>query len=276
MLSNGFLNGIKLGPSSIYSGVIRSWLNIINSQPLKQRLGVTVNSNSDVAPSIIELFISCCPFAIFRSVISIIVNTFNSRFGEWLFSHVIEECFKGCIPSFTDLYSSATIIFEGQMIRVIASAFHTNPCPIFFRFIHSMFGIRFAGDFSKKASTTSDMPIIEMVDYCLGCIPTITPAEPISTTMRLVRNFNGNKPTISFSNNVLKLSHRNDRPYFLVKCQRDSLCGIAFTERTCPKSRYLPSLSGWASKLCAQLRRVTNARTACLASGTSLALGSCQ
>lgn len=86
--------------------------------------------NVYIITSVSRLFASCRPFAISRFVISVIVNTFNGHAFRG-FSHVVQKIGK-IHPSFTNFYSSTTIVFVRFFIWVKASFFNRLPASICF------------------------------------------------------------------------------------------------------------------------------------------------
>ena len=76
------------------------------------------------------LFFSCCPSAIIRRIISIVVNTINAVEMRWSLTHIFVKVFKRVYPSGANLDSSATIAGIVFTFGVITSRFHPFPCVI--------------------------------------------------------------------------------------------------------------------------------------------------
>src|SRR5262245_39145537 len=77
-----------------------------------------------------SLFTSRPPFAIFWSVVPIIVYAFERMLWAWLMTHIGKEIFK-LAPSFADLNATPAVIFVAYIVRIVAPLPHANPTTVF-------------------------------------------------------------------------------------------------------------------------------------------------
>ena len=75
--------------------------------------------------SIFSLLFSGSPYAIFRGVTLIVINSFNTKF-IWPFSHICQKIFK-MHPSGTNRNSPSTVIFISLTSWASASFFNSFP-----------------------------------------------------------------------------------------------------------------------------------------------------
>ena len=68
---------------------------------------------------------SVCPLAVFRCVVSVIVNPIN-RIAKWVSAHVGKEVGIS-LPSLANLDASGTVVFEPFVFRILAPLFHLAP-----------------------------------------------------------------------------------------------------------------------------------------------------
>lgn len=75
--------------------------------------------------SIVNLFSTCCPFAICWLIIPIVINAFDSKAMRRI-SHIKEKCTK-LFPTFTNYYSASSIILISRTMGIITSLYHCGP-----------------------------------------------------------------------------------------------------------------------------------------------------
>lgn len=78
-----------------------------------------------------RLFGHCCPFAIFSTIVSVVIYSLNRvAFRSW--SNIRHKVIKTSIPSFANGDASPSIIWIALIVLVVTSGSHTNPDCIFF------------------------------------------------------------------------------------------------------------------------------------------------
>lgn len=212
MFSNWSLYSVKPRPSILNSSIISSSSNSIIPQPLKESFGNVINSDVDIVPFIISLGHVISPYAILRGISLVIINSFDSRFREWFFSHIGIKQFKR-VPPITDSYSSLTIIMEGCMVGVITALTHILPRSVLWAIRHPMCDTSIPRKFFHETPTAFCMSTVKTVNYYFAGVPAITKTIPICSAMGFVRFAQDEKPTISFSSEVLIIfSHEGIMP----------------------------------------------------------------
>lgn len=106
--------------------------------PLRYCLRFVIKFKNYIISSIVALLFHSSPFAIFRNVISVIINAFNRVFRSWSFPHVFKEILKRIQPTLTNLNTSSPIICKRIIVGIKNSHFHRNPSMIFGGMFHSM------------------------------------------------------------------------------------------------------------------------------------------
>ena len=96
-----------------------------------------VNGDENVVPRIAVLLLGSSPPAIFRAVVTIVVDAVNGMLGRRFASHVIKEAVK-VVPSFANPYPTTTIIAVSNIVGVVTTIFHCSPRIIFRRIAHSV------------------------------------------------------------------------------------------------------------------------------------------
>jgi hypothetical protein len=80
-------------------------------------------------PRIDRLLLWCCPPAVLRRVVAVIVDAVNAA-SVWALSHVGEKRSEGVVPSVAHTYSPSSILEEGRVVLVFASVAHCRPHPV--------------------------------------------------------------------------------------------------------------------------------------------------
>lgn len=75
----------------------------------------------------------CCPSAVARFVIAVIVNTVNRVFRGWFRSHILVKGEKGIAPTVADGNAATSVITVPRIIDVCASLDHASPSAMFRR-----------------------------------------------------------------------------------------------------------------------------------------------
>lgn len=88
--------------------------------------GCSIDCKNMITRPVSGLFFLRCPFAIFRAVIMIVFDAFET-FSNWSFSHVIDKVFKLYTPSWAYGNSTATVSIVVFCRRLITTFNHRSP-----------------------------------------------------------------------------------------------------------------------------------------------------
>lgn len=174
-------------PSTPYSAMRSLIRNSENPAPLFKRFFKSINDDIDAASFVISLNRPSRPYAIFRRIVFIVIDSFYRVFFGWSFSHIFQKIFKGFSPTFTYLYAATTIIFPTFIVSIFRSINHAAPYSIkrvsFSPFCKTVFYHPFRIDFSiiTSARYSNFSSKINACRYRL--ISTITDAIPSCKSM---------------------------------------------------------------------------------------------
>lgn len=160
--------------------------------------------------TVFRLVPSRYPFAIFGSVIAVVVATFDAVAG-WTFPHVSEKFFERK-PAVANLNTSSTVVFIRFGIWVSTAGFHRAPNAI----RRSMF-------FAVRFSTAPPFLTTARLAVSTGQIAhengagssAVTEASPISLTISRISRFDCCKPSKTLVSEVARRVHWNSE-YALV------------------------------------------------------------
>jgi hypothetical protein len=152
--------------------------------PLPNGASLALVVNKRVPPSISSLFFARGPTAIFRFIITIVVNAFQSVFGCWPFPHVLQKILKRMPPTPANANSSSAIKRKGVIFRIVATSNGLTPGSVFWSLRSPVCRQACARDFSMQAAATLCPTIKELRDVNLGEIATSATAQPITRTSR--------------------------------------------------------------------------------------------
>lgn len=93
--------------------------------PFRYSQSLSKCGNKTCVSSIFSLLFSISPFAIFRTISLIVINTFNTKI-VWSFSHVVQKISK-VKPTITNCYTSASVIFISLAFWASTSFFNSFP-----------------------------------------------------------------------------------------------------------------------------------------------------
>ncbi|KKK55249.1 hypothetical protein LCGC14_3076450, partial [marine sediment metagenome] len=133
-----FIKGFFDMPTSAYSTSKRLIVHSAPARPLGHSEGFAVNSKVFIGGSIVGLFSMRSPLAIFGTIITVVIDSFES-FSGWLITHVFVKSFKRIEPASTNLYSTTAISFIVTSIRIRCTSLNCSPGSIFWRFYHAVF-----------------------------------------------------------------------------------------------------------------------------------------
>lgn len=106
---------------------------------------------------VVVLFNTCCPSAVLRLVVPVVVDAVDRVRVARSSPHVFEEAFVGSLPAFTDTDPTRAVVLEELVFRVRATRQHVRPGTVLRRL------------FAVGAFTVSER------QHCTDCTPTLTP-----------------------------------------------------------------------------------------------------
>ncbi len=147
--------------------------------------------NITTARGMLILFLACCPTAIARFVVAIVVDSVNGVFGRRLFAHVRPEDSELVPPCVTDGNAPAAVVLISRIVRIVAAIFHGLPGSIFCGIPSSMFS---DGVHMETAATLrrTDPHGFGLFNHCLAAGAV---ALPVISEM----SFNDRKASINVS-----------------------------------------------------------------------------
>lgn len=122
--------GLLYRKSTVYS-IDRSLIvDPTAPNPFNETFCFSVDCEYKISPSILSLFSACCPSAIFRTVISIIVDSIYGKTVRF-FSHVLKKIHV-FTPSFANRYTTTSVIGIIFTLWIIATIPHGQPYMVLF------------------------------------------------------------------------------------------------------------------------------------------------
>ena len=112
-------------PATKYSGLCGTVGNAEYLGKISETASDAMNGHNEIRYHVALLFGRSGPTAIFRFVVSIVVDAVN-RLAVWTFSYVSKKCLK-VVPSFANLNSSAAVSVIPFVRRVLATLDHLEP-----------------------------------------------------------------------------------------------------------------------------------------------------
>lgn len=135
------------------------------------------------------------PLAIIWFIISIISNSINRIFSRRRITHISEEIFK-FMPLLTDFNSTATILREFLIFRIITSAQHCRPSFIDKCLAHSMSSASFAYILFSIAAARNHCSTRKMASRNYFLSAAITMTEKLGSAKRIIFSTFNNKQSI--------------------------------------------------------------------------------
>lgn len=117
------------------------------------------------------------PITIFWFVVPVVIGSFHRVFRRRLWPHVFHEVDKGRSPSIANRYSASAPQVVFSVSRVVASAFHFPPRPVFRRTVSAALGLSAA---PARLGSAFLFPKITTGDDAR--VPTLAVAEPEGVT----------------------------------------------------------------------------------------------
>jgi hypothetical protein len=118
--------------------------------------------------SVACLFSACCPAAVGRLVISIVVNSVDCVPARPI-AHVFKEITKRLSPPFADGNTSAAIVFVSNAILAIAPINHILPSLVFWHSRKAMDRGSLLGSLATKAAATARPVLVSQLVRCGDC-----------------------------------------------------------------------------------------------------------
>lgn len=147
------------------------------------------------------------PLAVVWGVWAIIVNSFNSVIGGWLWTHVSQEVLE-LQPSVAYNDSASSVAMKVGGPRVAASRQHSGPCAVFGRPRllppHSMRGVRLDEEFSLKTAATIDGAFANVSGLNFFGSTAVAPAQPPADAARPWNVLQGDETTKPLTGYVYK------------------------------------------------------------------------
>lgn len=205
LLFNWCSYGIFNTPTKLVYSLVKYIFTAANSfRPLASGESFTFVFIKNIPACVGSLLLCCSPFAIFRSVVTIIIKPIYAMFFRWSFTHIFYEGFK-FMPRFTNRYTSKAIVFIVEILGVIASLNHCRPN-----------GILRCTPKSVSCSFTSTRCSSSRLYFSRSCkvlFATITKAFNFVNTISVISAFtnNGEKTKLFINqNNDLKILPMRD------------------------------------------------------------------
>lgn len=149
-------------------------------RPHNQGLSFALKGKKTVISLVVVLFCACSPLAIPWFVIAIIINSFNRMFWGRTFTHVVTEVFK-LPPTFTDLYSSASVVTPIKTRRIGTSSQHTEPQSVQYGSRCSVRAILCSSYFiTITPATFGSSGAAQVCASFNSCITALTQTEPLT------------------------------------------------------------------------------------------------
>ena len=102
-----------------------------DSQPSKGTPDQVFCMTSGTAlPAVICLLLSCCPVAVLRRVVVVIVSTFQCMSMRGLWSHVLFEHRKRPYPRWVNFDPPSSVVHIVRGLWIQAARFHIAPCSV--------------------------------------------------------------------------------------------------------------------------------------------------
>lgn len=142
-----------------------------NGKPFSQSFGNTINDDMFDSTGIKIIFLSSYPSAVFRTIISVVINTVYCQMFFVTFFHILIKSFKRIFPRWTNSDTSSAIVFICFIFLVITASFYSTPNSINFGFGQIM---NFEMVFPAQTSTTFTFASYKVVADDLPFLATIT------------------------------------------------------------------------------------------------------
>lgn len=127
MFTNWKRGSYGFWPTSISTHIKCNWAYSVFLQPFAKEFCDTIYCYMSVKTTITLLFFASRPFAVFRRIRAVIVDSINGKIIFVGITHIFEKCLKRISPSLANINTSTTIIFVTGFSRIMASLLHIVP-----------------------------------------------------------------------------------------------------------------------------------------------------
>ena len=132
--------------------------------PLSKSFSNSINCYLAIVSFVVRLFVTGCPFAIARFVVTVVVDPFNRRAMRRALPHVVIKVSKRLNPSVADNDTSRAVIFIKFVVAVIAPVSHLRPRMPFWRMRHTVRSETFYRQLFFQASARLCMAVFQVVN----------------------------------------------------------------------------------------------------------------
>ena len=211
-LSSGRSEKSVFGPARLYSEVECLAFYTAQIRSISDaHLDAVVFDKYIVAP-VSALFIFCCPFAVTRFVMPIVVDSFNRVTRGRSVPHIVNEVLK-IIPSFAYFNPAPAVSRITLVGRVGASGSHLHPCVKFDAHVTTrrMPVLCFSSDDSRKPQTPTT-PFPTRSEFLAGgkrLFTTVAKTYPLNKLFAILGFFDNCELSETLTTNVNKFSHNS-------------------------------------------------------------------
>ena len=193
MRDNRLTKGISYSPPTGNSAADCAVTNTKIITPFSSGFCDPANSDNTVLSGVVCLLFVSGPAAVFRGIVSIVIDSFNRMLAAWALAHIFQERRVGIKPAVTHTNTSATIVFIACAVFVITSCFNSSPAPILSAFFKPVSGVSFNDSIRNTAATSGSMAgaqITALNDCCLSAITQTFPCSALVFITPGTRNYN--------------------------------------------------------------------------------------
>jgi hypothetical protein len=179
-------------PSLLESVADGFGVNAGRISPLCKRHGLAKCRDLAVISAIVVLFLLCCPSAVFRAIVSIVVNAIDAMRFRWPGAHVGIKRIKRFAPLFANLDATAAVVVPVLIGLLLAPVPHAAPYGPFSadRVFsgHAMTGTARDDLLSSKTAAACAFPIAQSGAIHIGNRSAIASTGPLSADAASVKN----------------------------------------------------------------------------------------
>lgn len=203
-----FSKRLERWPASFYSIIGSGSGYFIYLAPLGERFRDAINGYIYTASFIIGLLFNRCPTAIFRRVITVIINTVNRISWRWSFPHVFKKIWERMPPTLAHFYSTTAVFIPTRTIDIFSSINNAAPSIIKLVARFPMCFMNFAIHIRQETTTRACVAINEFCGLNDYFFPTIATAQPHNPIISIVLgSFDDGKASKHFAGQIFKACH---------------------------------------------------------------------
>jgi hypothetical protein len=194
-------------PASFDSAIEGEMLDSSSPTPLRKRQSLSVKSEVFIVTFIVALLSRCSPLAVFRGIVSFVVDTVY-RFSSRANTHICIEVGERTAPPVTNRNSTATVIIIRIMRRIKASFLNFRPRGIGWCFGHIMRSKIGFSNFLSQATTRFCMAGIQMFSLRNRSATAGAFTVPTGTAPFIIRSaFEDSQSTKGSIREIIQISH---------------------------------------------------------------------